>query len=361
MQRFKEGEAGIALNANVFFNPKMKQLRDVSSLLLQATGANGMRGIDCTAATGVRGIRYIKEAGLKDVVFLDVKKEAVDLIARNLKANRINGTVINQPFQHFANTCKDRFDVIDIDPFGTPAGFVYDAMRISRDGTILMATATDTAVLCGARKQACMKNYWAEPMHNELCHEAGLRILLNYIARNAAEFDFGIEPMLSVADMHYMRAVVRLRNGASVASESLRNSGIAQSCAKCHNFDYAYGNLSHFGEECSFCRSKMVLSGPMWMGKLNDKELVKRMIVMGDGRLERHSLKLLSAIYNEVETPFFYSIPKITRYLGVPSVPLSNVIDNLEKNFKTSRTCFDDSSIKTMAGITDVIQAIKKA
>ena len=30
-------------------------------------------------------------------------------------------------------------------------------------------------------------------MHNELCHETGMRIMIGYIARTAAQFNLGID------------------------------------------------------------------------------------------------------------------------------------------------------------------------
>jgi tRNA (guanine26-N2/guanine27-N2)-dimethyltransferase len=83
-------------------------------------------------------------------------------------------------------------------------------MKIAGNGTELMVTATDTAVLCGADREACMRLYDSRPIHNELCHESGMRTMVGYIARTAAQFNFGIKVALSFSYMHYIRAFVRL-------------------------------------------------------------------------------------------------------------------------------------------------------
>ena len=64
-------------------------------------------------------------------------------------------------------------------------------MKITNDGARLMVTATDVAVLCGADSKACMRLYDSKPIHNELCHESGMRVMIGYIARMLANSDLG--------------------------------------------------------------------------------------------------------------------------------------------------------------------------
>ena len=68
----------------VFFNPRARVSRDVSSLALSAMDVGEV--LDAMAASGVRGIRYALEAG-KRVVFNDIDPRAVDLIRKNLNLN----------------------------------------------------------------------------------------------------------------------------------------------------------------------------------------------------------------------------------------------------------------------------------
>jgi tRNA (guanine26-N2/guanine27-N2)-dimethyltransferase len=41
------------------------------------------------------------------------------------------------------------YDVIDLDPYGTPAHLLDSALQSLADGGLLCCTATDMAVLCG--------------------------------------------------------------------------------------------------------------------------------------------------------------------------------------------------------------------
>jgi len=90
-----------------------------------------------------------------------------------------------------------------------------------------MVTATDVAVLCGADSKACMRLYDSKPIHNELCHESGMRVMIGYVARVAAQFGLGTDVELSVSYMHYMRTFIRFTHGAAAAYGSLAKMGIS--------------------------------------------------------------------------------------------------------------------------------------
>jgi len=44
---------------------------------------------------------------------------------------------------------KDKFDVVDLDPYGTAAPFLDAAVQCVADGGLLCVTCTDGAVLAG--------------------------------------------------------------------------------------------------------------------------------------------------------------------------------------------------------------------
>jgi tRNA (guanine26-N2/guanine27-N2)-dimethyltransferase len=355
MQSIKEGKAVIS-TGGAFYNPKMKKLRDISVMFLQAYGVKGASLLDATAATGVRAIRYAKEAGVGKVTMLDINKDVAAIASKNAKANKVKGKVLGISLQEFVGSCEDGFDIIDLDPFGTPIPLIHDSLKISRDGTILMVTATDTATLCGAESDACIKNYASKPLHNELCHEAGVRILMNYVSREAAQFNFGIEPLLSMADLHYMRIFVRLAHGAEKAVASAKNSGFGAYCNNCHRFSYAKGMTARTEEKCAYCKEKTISFGPLWLGNLHDKKLVAKMRAFEEGK---EGGKLMERIRDELDIPFSYSIPKITSYLKTSSRPMGEIMRRLSKKNLVSRTHFDGDALKTNASISEVISAVR--
>ena len=360
MQILGEGKARVQFEQGVFFNPKMKQLRDISVAFLNSVDVGEGKVVDATAASGVRGIRYYLETKCNDVTFVDIDPNACAAIRKNMKMSKAKGRVVSQSFQDFANTCDEKFDVVDIDPFGTPTPFVYDALKLCKSGTVLMVTATDTAVLCGAQRLACTKMYASVPLHNELCHEAGLRILINYVLRNAAQYDFGIEVLLSIADMHYMRVFIKLDRGAKKAFESIKEVGFADYCNDCRSFKVAKGLAPGDLGKCDYCHAQLERAGPMWLGKLREESVIKSIAMDRDGVLDDYGARLVGRIDSELDVPFFYSVPKLTRYLKIGSVSAEDVIRELAKSHKVTHTVFDSFGFKTDANISQVIKAVKK-
>lgn len=358
MKVVSEGSADIEVGG-AFYNPKMRKLRDISVLFLRVLDLKNAKLLDATAATGIRAIRYAKEAGIRNVTMIDINPDVAEIAKRNAKRNRMKAKVMNKSIQELSGTYDDAFDIIDVDPFGTPVPMIHDVLKVSKNNTILMITATDTATLCGAEGNACFRIYSSRPIHNELCHEAGIRILMNYIAREAAQFNFGIEPLLSISDMHYMRIFLRLRSGSKEAVLSLKNSGFGAYCNKCHSFSYRKGITASVDSKCSYCKSEMILFGPLWLGQIHDRKTVEMMLKLGS-EYGADVCRLIGKINEEIDTPFYYSIPKITSYLKFTSVPLDGILEGLRKKHKASRTHFEENAIKTDADISEVIKAVRE-
>ncbi len=357
-----EGGAKISVCKGVFYNPKMHALRDLSILFLKAVNAKG-RLLDSTAATGVRGIRYAMELNFDEIVMLDINTASAKNANSNIKKNGLGVKCLNESIQVYCSDDTRGFDAIDLDPFGTPVPYVNDLLKVSKDGTVFMVTATDTAVLCGAHANACLKLYGSKPMHNELCKESGIRILLNFVIRSAAQFNFGTEILLSVSDMHYMRIFVRLNAGAKNAVDSIKQCGFASFCKKCHSFAYSFGSVPALGTECNVCGSAVEGFGAVYLGSLYDKGVVDRMFKLQKDNSAYYATPveaILHRISDEPEAPFFYSIPKITKSMARAAVSPDKVISALKAGgFYASRTQFDRDGVKTTASAGKVFEAVK--
>lgn len=358
LKAVREGKANILISDGVFYNPKMKELRDISVMLVKARKHRKAKLLDSTTATGIRGIRYALESGVKELTMLDVNEQAAKNARANAARNKLKARVENSSIREFTASCKEAFDIVDLDPFGSPAPYLYDLLRVCRDGTLLMVTATDTATLCGAEGQACERVYGSRPLHNELCHEAGIRILMGYITRTAAQLGFGIEPMLSISAMHYMRTFVTLKKGAKDAVDSVRKMGFGTYCWNCHEFSVTKG-IAIKENRCNYCKKEVQNFGPIWISSIQDKKVLARMLKYASDYPD--AVKLLKTISEEVDTPFFYSIPKITSHLGISSVPQDKVLEILRKRGTASKTHFEDTGIKTDADINEIVKAVKMA
>ncbi|MGC8694155.1 MAG: hypothetical protein ACP5RI_00860 [Candidatus Micrarchaeia archaeon] len=369
---YKEGLVEIKYQDNAFLNPRSRLTRDMGVAFIDSKFTEKekikLNVLDPTAATGIRGFRYIIEADIRNITFLEINKSAFNTLKKNIKAekfdiNKINIKAFNKSIQEFSNTTKERYDIIDLDPFGSISPNLFDILKLTKDNTYLFMTATDTAVLCGAHEKACLKIYDAKPMHNEMCHEVGLRILIGYIARTAAQFNINVEVVFAFSYAHYFRVLVKLKHSAEDVHETLtKKLGYVYYCNNC---GYRSISASFFpNKQICECGSPFLISGKLWTSALNNKHVLKsiyeRMIKIPD--ISRASIKFVEILVNEPEIPLYYSLPKLTKRLGLPSIKMDDVINSLkEKNFIAERTHFDFNAIKTNASIEDIKEAISSS
>uniref|UniRef100_A0A453IE63 tRNA (guanine(26)-N(2))-dimethyltransferase n=1 Tax=Aegilops tauschii subsp. strangulata TaxID=200361 RepID=A0A453IE63_AEGTS len=139
--------------------------------------------LEALAASGLRSLRYAREVdGLGKVVALDNDKASIEACKRNIKFN--GASAISKVEAHLADarvymlTHPKEFDVVDLDPYGSPSVFLDSAVQAVADGGLLMCTATDLAVLCGTNGEVCYSKYGSYPVKGKYCHEMALRILL---------------------------------------------------------------------------------------------------------------------------------------------------------------------------------------
>ena len=353
---YEEGKARIKFVEGAFLNPEARFSRDLSMAIVNGFAARGTRILDPTAATGIRGIRYYKETNSEEVTLLEINESVSKITKKNLGFNKVKAKLLNQSIQEFANTAHETFDVIDLDPFGSVAPNLYDIMKLTHDGTYLFLTATDTAVLCGAQEKACLRIYDAKPMHNELCHEVGIRILLGYAARTAAQFNYGIKPIMSLSYAHYMRLFLKLESGANAAAASIKRLGYAHHCEKCGFRNTEQATFPKL-QKCQLCGTYLETAGKLWAGQLQDREAIFETVrrFRESSTYGEAGLKTLETIAGESETPLYYSVPKLTKKLNIPAVSPNYLIERLrESRYEATRTHFDSSSIRTNADIQKI-------
>ena len=64
-----------------------------------------------------------------------------------------------------------QFNVIDLDPYGSPHIFLDAAVQSISDGGLLLVTCTDMGVLCGKSPETCYSKYGSLSMKINACHE----------------------------------------------------------------------------------------------------------------------------------------------------------------------------------------------
>ncbi|HIH96277.1 MAG TPA: tRNA (guanine(10)-N(2))-dimethyltransferase [Thermoplasmata archaeon] len=343
---------GPAKRKIIFYNPAMEFNRDLSILLLQvliAKEKRRLRILDGLAGSGARGVRIAKEVEGEFEVFVnDRNEEAWGVIKKNIALNRVsNAFPLNKNLNQLLN--EEKFDYIDIDPFGSPVGFVDNAFWGARREAVMGITATDLAVLCGRYPKACLRRYGAQPLRCSSMHELGLRILIGFIARSAMKYDLGIKLLLSYFEGHHFRTYFRIEKGVKKANNNLENLGWIEKLEE--------GYEVH--KEPTGINSKRH-AGPLWTGKIRDQELVEMMLealpsksLKTKNKIER-MLKLFLE-ENEVSTPFFYRTDELASLFHCSAPPLGRTIISIrERGYRASRTHFNPTGIKTDAPLKSI-------
>ena len=344
-----------------FYNPHMHLCRSFSSLLVGALGED-ISIIDGFSATGIRGIRYAREnPNVDSLDLLDMDPEAAGLSRRNAASNGVDADSHNGEFNSFL--MDRRYDFIEIDPFGSPAPFLYHAVRAFRSAKTgyLSFTATDTAVLCGAHKDACRRIYHSNPLHDEIFHEAGTRILWKFASRIANEFNFGVKPLATLSHRHFFKLFLKLEKGSENALKDFSSTGYITFCPSCGHREG--GKMGK--EACPACGKRARVAGPLWLGELHDRKTLSRMQELNSEREYAHEKELsglLGLMGGEVGMPpWFYGIHSTCSRLGIQPPPKKeSILRRLqEMGFRAAETHFSPTGIKTDAGIRDFASALK--
>ena len=363
--------------APVFYNPRMKISRDIDVVLLQAYHNLIRRNTlvcDALSATGVRGIRYSMEVdGISKVVLNDIDTKAFELIKLNCHLNNViektevKNLNANYLFYEYISK-KERFDIIDIDPFGTPVPFLESALRAIKHKGALIVTATDLAPLMGTKIRACIRKYQAIPMNVSYSRELGIRILIGHICREAAKYELGIKPLFSYSLSHFIRIMLLIERSRSKADKSLEKLGYVIHCPKCRNRALIRGEnyLSVKIKSCPRCGyDKIKIAGPLWCDTLWDKEFVREATKCYNEMLYLRSKfldKFFNTISEEVEMPcLYYSVQEISKELGTEEISPSVLIDILRnEGYRASRTHLDNKGVRTDATFETIISLLER-
>ncbi|KAI9205119.1 N2,N2-dimethylguanosine tRNA methyltransferase [Polychytrium aggregatum] len=403
----KEGQAEILFsNANdVFYNPVQEFNRDMSvaainvwsEMYLQekreaATATrkrkqdqnavplpvpDGVAILEGLSATGLRSIRYAKEIpNAKSITANDFDANAVETIKRNVNHNGCEDKIIPSlgdacavMYQKlFAN---EKYDMIDLDPYGSAAPFIDAAVQAVADGGLLAVTCTDMAVLAGSQPDSCWAKYGGMPIPNApYCHEMGLRIALHTIQTSAARHKRYIVPLASCSIDFYIRMFVRVYTSPQEVKKLASKTAMVYHCNGCRSFvtqpigKYVENGNSVKGgpangplaaQACGFCETKTRIGGPFWAGPLHNDVYLQKVIQHVKDNKDKYKtngrmLGMLTVISEELETPFYYSLSSLSGSLRCTSPPLLTVFSALlHKGYKVSVSHACSGSIKTNA------------
>lgn len=360
----------VSSDAPVFYNPHMELNRDLSILALQVYQNEVQRDIDICdlfGGSGIRGIRYKNEVdGVGNVYINDISETANHYERHNIELNDLEDIEVHQhDASMFLRMKRGQFDVIDIDPFGTPSPFLDSAGYCAGRNSLLCVTATDTSALCGTYQEPCIRKYNAKPYKSEYCHETGIRILAGFVALTLSKYAKYIEVKMSHSTEHYMRLYILVKKGSKKTDESLKNLGYISHCKNCLHRQTSQGLASPIEEVCPVCGEKLVHAGPLWLGNIQDGEFIQKMIDEAENKkinTKNQALKLLNNCLTESDAPItFYDVHRVCKSLKISASKLDLIFDEMKKEgFIAIKTHFNPLGIKTDASIKDLEKILIK-
>ena len=354
----------VSSQAPVFYNPHMELNRDLSILAIQVFQKEQNRQInicDLFGGSGIRGVRYKNEiTGVGEVAINDISETANYYERHNIKLNNLEDVNI---YQHDASMLlrlkRGEFDVIDIDPFGTPSPFIDSAGYCARRDSLLCVTATDTSALCGTYTEPCIRKYNSKPYKSEYCHENGIRILTGFVALTLSKYSKFIEVKMSHSTEHYMRLYLEVKKGSKKTDESLKNIGYISHCNNCLHRQISHGLASPIYEICPHCGEKLIHAGPLWIGPIQNSKFIEKMISEADNKKinsKKEALKLLHKCLDESDGPVtFYDVHSICKSLKISAPKFDLILEKLKNSgFIALKTHYNPLGIKSDAGIDDI-------
>lgn len=277
--------------------------------------------LDALSATGLRALRYAQEMPfVTKITANDLDASAVKSIKLNVLHNKLDskievnhGDAIVHMYSKIAAqqvlTEKDKamgrcekYDVVDLDPYGTAATFLDAAVQAVRDdGGLLCVTCTDAGVWASnGYPEKAFALYGGVPVKGLFSHEAGLRLILHAISTSAARYGLAIEPLLSLSIDFYARVFVRVSKSPAAVKFTAGKTMIVYNCdAGCGAWatqfllrNKAQPNKNGSGsfykhtmaqgptadQHCEHCGTKMHLAGPMFGGRLHSPDFIKRIL-----------------------------------------------------------------------------------
>ncbi|USW55554.1 Putative tRNA methyltransferase, Trm1, S-adenosyl-L-methionine-dependent methyltransferase [Septoria linicola] len=274
------------------------------------------RILDALSATGLRALRYAHEIPyVSAVVANDMNPSAIESVKLNVEHNKLSSKItpnldnaighmyrvaFAEPGTHGPHHVNQKYDVVDLDPYGTAAPFIDAALQSLNEGGLLCVTCTDSGVF--ASTGYCEKTwslYGGAPIKGPHMHEGGLRLIINSVATAAAKQGLAIEPLLSLSIDFYVRTFIRVRkspadvkflfgktmdvlgcdHGCGAWTVNMRGRNTKQT-GKDDSvwWKHTTGQGPAVDQLCEHCGSKRHIAGPMWAGPLHNAAFVGKIL-----------------------------------------------------------------------------------
>ena len=281
---------------------------------------NKIKILDALSASGLRALRYAHELPFPvSVTANDLSASAVVSIQRNVAHNKLGHKItvtksnaIAHMYHLIANTMPgsssgstaegtDKYDVIDLDPYGTAANFFDAAVQAVRDGGLLCVTCTDAGVWAShGYAEKCHALYGGVPLRGNASHEGGLRIILHAVATSASRYGLAIEPLLSLSIDFYARLFIKIKKsphsvkfqasktmmvyncdvgcGAWTTQPLMKNKAAPNKKGSGIFYKHTLAAAPTAGATCEHCGTLMHIAGPMYAGRIHSVDFIQKIL-----------------------------------------------------------------------------------
>ena len=358
-----------------FFNPNAKWNRDISMLVYKVytSSSKNKTLADSICGVGARGMRASVEVPqIETIYFNDLNPIAIEFAKESAKLNQVQDKCIFKTnevckFLNFEEREIRRFDIVDLDPFGSPSPYVDCVLRSVSNGGLISITATDTAVLCGVYPSVCYRKYYGFPIRSEYSNEIGVRLLVSFIALNATRFDLSVVPYFCHSNLHYLRVYLKIIFSSSLANTVSSKIGFVKHCQKCKS--RRVEKIREHNLVCDLCGAKCIMAGPLWIDSIFDSDFVNSMLNelknsenSTSPRNDHNRLqKMMQICTSELPIPAYFETDSIASSAKKSSISLDKVISTLASNgFQSSKTTMNEKGFKTNASPKEIIELLYK-
>jgi len=315
-----------------FFNPKARLNRDFS-IIAYAAFLKKFLGpkifLEGLSGIGARGLRVGNELKLEKIVINDLNPSALKIARYSANLNDLKNIEFSEKevcrFLSKYSKKGERGSIVDIDPFGSPTAFFDCGIRATMHGGILSTAATDLQVLNGLFQSACRRKYGGIPVRTEYGNEIAIRLIIGCLRGVAGRLGVEITPLFVESEMHYYRTYVKVLN----RPDQKENVGYILHCKNCGHRKTSLERE----QECDLCNHKISSAGPLWIGKIFDKEFIQNMIQeVPNLQVDKNCEKILVKSLAESEMPVtYFTLDEIASNMKSSPPKLENIISNLQK------------------------------
>lgn len=341
----------------------------------ESASTDGIRILDALAATALRSIRYVKEIpGVREVVVNDLDEAAVQAAQRNIDFNQVDASKIRVQqgdairAMHASNAPQQRFDVIDLDPYGSAAPFLDAAVQSVEDGGLLCVTCTDMGVLSGGHPETCYAKYGSMPTKGKYLHEMALRIVMHALEAQANRYRRHIVPVLSLSIDFYVRLFVRVFTSPAEVKKACTKAAYVHQSLGCGSFFIQpVGKLSNNNYNpclttgdglCPQTGRRFKVGGPIWSAPIHDMKWVALLldrVQHNSGPYPPTTKKrihgMLTSVSEELpDVPLFYTLPDMCSTLHCNSPRMVDIQAALvNAGYRVSQQHKEPQAVKTDA------------